>query len=93
MNTRLILLAISMVVASFMPQEAFATGSMRCGTHIIEGGMRDGPDKYEVLKKCGEPEIRGVFEWTYRMPNGSYRVAHFDHSGRLSRIVEGTSSR
>lgn len=86
------ILSISALVA-MTPQQASASGSMRCGNHVIAGGMRDGPDKYEVLKKCGEPATRGVYTWTYNMPNGSTRVVHFDQSGRLSRIEQGTSSR
>ena len=93
MNRILSLLVLSTILACLFPQTARADGSMRCGTHVISGGMRNGPDKYEVLKKCGEPEVRGVFTWTYRLSNGSTRVVHFDHSGRLSRIEQGSSNR
>ena len=93
MNRILWLLVLLVGLTMLLPQTAYANGSMRCGTHVIAGGMRDGPDKYEVLKKCGEPEVRGVFTWTYRMPNGTSRVVHFDHSGRLSRIEQGSSNR
>ncbi len=46
---------LGLIVA--MPASA---ASMRCGSHIIQDGVRDGPGKYEVLKKCGEPTERAV---------------------------------
>jgi hypothetical protein len=69
-----------------MLEPAFAVGSMRCGSHIISTGGRHGPDRYEVLKKCGEPTMRSGNSWIYELPGGVERVVVFDASGRLSRI-------
>jgi hypothetical protein len=59
---------------------------VRCGSHIISSGQRHGTDKYEVLKKCGEPTIRAGHTWIYEKHNVSKSVLVFDASGRLIRI-------
>ena len=74
------------LLSNLMVEPAFAVGSMRCGTHIISSGQRRGPDKYEVLKKCGEPANRSGNTWTYEQSGGASRVVVFDQSGRVSRI-------
>ena len=74
------------ILSNLMVEPAFATGSMRCGTHIISSSERRGPDKYEVLKKCGEPTNRAGNTWIYKLPGGATRVVVFDQSGRISRI-------
>ncbi len=74
------------LLSTLMMKPAFAIGSIRCGTHIISSGQRRGPDKYEVLKKCGEPKVRSGNSWIYEQSGGSTRVLVFDASGRLSRI-------
>jgi hypothetical protein len=74
------------LLSNLMVEPAFADGSMRCGTHIISSGERRGPDKYEVLKKCGEPTNRSGSTWTYEQSGGATRVVVFDQSGKVSRI-------
>ena len=73
-------------LATLMPVAAVADGSMRCGSHIISAGERNGAGKYEVLKKCGEPTNRSGNTWVYEKSGGARRVVVFDASGRVSRI-------
>lgn len=81
----LMIVALAFVFLILMPEPVFASGSMRCGTHIVTGGQRHGPGKYEVLKKCGEPTQRNGDTWIYDKP-GNKHVVFFDASGRLMRI-------
>ena len=80
------IIASILILSTFMPEPAFASGSMRCGTHIISAGQRHGTGKYEVLKKCGEPTAKSGNTWVYDQPGGTKRVLVFDASGSLSRI-------
>ena len=66
--------------------EATLAASMRCGIHIIADGGRNGPGKYEVLKKCGEPRERHGNTWIYERQGRSRRVLTFDDSGMLISI-------
>ena len=79
------LIAASVFLSALMLEPALAD-SMRCGTHIISSGERQGPDKYEVLKKCGEPTDRFGNTWIYEQPGGGTRVVVFDARGSVSRI-------
>lgn len=79
------LIVTSVFLLTLMLKLALAD-SVRCGSHIISSGERHGTDKYEVLKKCGEPTIRAGNTWIYEKSNGVKRVMVFDASGRLSRI-------
>lgn len=81
-----LIVASVFLLSNLMVEPAFASGSMRCGTHIISGGGRNGADKYEVLKKCGEPTYRSGNIWTYEQSGGTTREVVFDQSGRVSRI-------
>ena len=81
----LMIVALTFVFLILMPEPVFASGSMRCGTHIVTGGQRHGPGKYEVLKKCGEPTQRNGDTWIYEK-SGNLHVVFFDASGRLMRI-------
>ena len=81
----LMIVALAFVFLILLPEPVFATGSMRCGTHIVTGGQRHGPGKYEVLKKCGEPTQRNGDTWIYEK-SGKTQYAFFDASGRLMRI-------
>jgi hypothetical protein len=65
---------------------ALAADSIRCGTHIITAGGRHGPDKYEVLKKCGEPTSRFGNTWVYEQHGGARRTVVFDAVGNVMRI-------
>jgi hypothetical protein len=73
-------------LSTLMLEPAFAVGSMRCGTHIISAGARNGTDRYEVLKKCGEPTERAGDTWIYEQTGGARRVVVFGADGNLSRI-------
>jgi hypothetical protein len=75
----------ALLLSTLTLEPAFAAGSMRCGTHIISPG-RQGPGKYEVLKKCGEPTARTGDIWIYEQPGGAKRALRFDASGNLTRI-------
>jgi len=70
----------------FTIEPAFASGSMRCGTHIISAGSRRGNTMYEVLKKCGEPAERYGNTWIYEGSGRSKRTLRFNNNGELSRI-------
>lgn len=72
---------LSLIVA--MPASA---ASIRCGSHIIQDGMRHAPGKYEVLKKCGEPTARLSDTWVYDKPGRSKQVLLFGPDGKLMRI-------
>ena len=80
------IIALAVVFLFLMPEPAFASGSMRCGTHIVTAGQRHGPDKYEVLKKCGEPTEKYGNTWIYDKSGSPKYVVFFDQSGRLMRI-------
>ena len=80
-----ILIVASVFLFALMPEPAFAD-SMRCGSHIISTGGLHGPDKYEVLKKCGEPTVRSGNTWVYERPGGVQYVVVFDGIGNLLQI-------
>ncbi len=79
-------IAVSVFLLSTLMLESAFAGSIRCGTHILSTGQRHGTDKYEVLKKCGEPTIRAGNTWIYEKSSGAKSVMVFDASGKLSRI-------
>ena len=83
MKLKRALLAIIFVSMGYV---ASATaGSMRCGVHIVQDGQRDGPGKYEVLKKCGDPVERYGNTWVYEL-KGSRYIVTFKDNGMLERI-------
>ena len=79
------LLVASVFLLTLMLRPALAD-SVRCGSHIVSTGDRHGTDKYEVLKKCGEPTLRAGNTWIYERSQGAKWVMVFDASGKLSRI-------
>lgn len=83
MSKLIIALAFLSIV---MIEPAFASGSMRCGTHIISAGGRRGTTMYEVLKKCGQPTERYGNTWTYERSGAAKRTLRFNNDGNLSRI-------
>lgn len=85
MNRKLCWIVSALLLSIFALEPALASGSMRCGTHIISPG-RDGPGRYEVLKKCGEPAARTGDTWVYEQPGGGKRILRFDASGNLTRV-------
>ncbi len=86
MNCKSRWIIASIFLVTLMLEPAFAAGSMRCGTHIISSGERQGTGKYEVLKKCGEPAERAGNTWIYELSGGARRVVVFDSDGKLVRI-------
>lgn len=85
MNQMSKLIVASVLLSALMLGTAFAD-SMRCGQHIISSGGLHGPDKYEVLKKCGEPTVRAGNSWIYEMSGGrTYKVV-FGSDGSILRI-------
>ena len=60
---------------------------LRCGTHLLEAGLRNGPGMYEVLMKCGKPTVRHGNTWVYEQ-GGSRRIVHFNDAGRLTRVED-----
>ncbi len=85
MISKLIWIIAPVLLLSTLILEPVFAASMRCGTHIISTGGRSGPDKYEVLKKCGEPTVRQGDSWIYEQ-SGTRRTVVFDPSGSVSRI-------
>jgi hypothetical protein len=63
-----------------------SAASIRCGTHLIMDGQRNGTGKYEVSKKCGSPTERYGNTWIYDRPGEAKKILHFNDSGRLLRI-------
>jgi Protein of unknown function (DUF2845) len=85
MNCKTSLIAVAVFLLPLMPQPVLAD-SMRCGTHIISSGERQGTNKYEVLKKCGEPTIRSGNTWIYQNAGGGRRVVIFDADDNVASI-------
>ena len=83
MNARLIRCCLITLFCG-LAQNASAA-SMRCGNHLIHDGQRNGTTKYEVLKKCGEPEARQGHLWIYKR-GGRSKVLQFNGSGTLDSI-------
>ena len=60
--------------------------SIRCGTHLIYGGGgKNSAGMYEVLKKCGEPEVKNGDNWIY-IQGSMVRTLTFNYQGRLALI-------
>ena len=85
-NRTIIVVAMSFAFLVLLPDSVYASGSMRCGTHIVSAGQRHGPSMFEVLKKCGEPTQRMGNTWYYDRPGNKQYIVVFDPSGRLMRI-------
>ena len=80
-----LIVASIFLLSTLMLEPAFAD-STRCGSHIISSGQRQGTDKYEVLKKCGEPTTRAGNTWVYEKSRGVKTIMVFDALGKLSSI-------
>ncbi len=85
MSYKSLLVVSFFLVSSVMIEPVFATGSMRCGTHLISAGQ-NGPYKHEVLKRCGEPTAREGRTWIYKKSSSVTRAVHFDGSGQVYSI-------
>lgn len=81
-------LFLGLILALYMSLPAPAeAASMRCGIHLVQGGGRHGPTKYEVLKKCGEPQQRRASTWIYRIRNTTWEL-RFSSSGILNTVQQ-----
>ena len=90
MNIKTLLITLIAGFSTLMLQSAYA-GSIRCGSHIISDGGRNGPGTYEVLKRCGEPTFRQGNTWVYsKGENRRYEII-FNDSGQVTRIDMSTS--
>lgn len=85
MIKKLLLIVTAVFLSLLTLEPAFASGSMRCGSHIISAGGRSGPGMYEVLKKCGEPTDRFGNTWIYQK-GSTKNVVHFNTAGVVTRI-------
>jgi len=86
MNKIAVLLATGMCLILIGTQSMASDRSIRCGTHLIYGGGgKVSAGKYEVLKKCGEPESKNGDTWIYEQ-GSMLRVLIFNYEGRLDRI-------
>jgi hypothetical protein len=65
-----------------------ATGFIRCGTHTISDSGRQGPGKYEIIKKCGQPSDRFGNTWVYDRPGKATTILRFNDSGQLMSISD-----
>ena len=74
--------SIIVVCALLLPALPAHSASFRCGIHIIQGGGRHGPNKYEILKKCGEPAVRRSRIWIYRHSGSDWELT-FNGNGLL----------
>jgi hypothetical protein len=81
-----LLIIAAALLSTLTLEPAFASGSMRCGQHVISGGGRHGPGQYEVLMKCGEPTERIGNTWIYESPGQRRRIVRFNDNGMLTRV-------
>jgi hypothetical protein len=63
--------------------EPVLANSMRCGSHLITAGNDRSPGKYEVLKKCGEPDERYGNTWVYKKSSSVEHVVRFSNNGLI----------
>jgi hypothetical protein len=83
MMTKSLYATLTCMVALILLPLAANAGSMRCGPHLIQDGKRNGPSKYEVLKKCGEPTEKGWDTWVYDKPGKAAYSIKFSANGNL----------
>ena len=85
MTNKLKLIVASLLLTIMYIEPASATGSIRCGTHIIQAGGDYAPGQYEVLKRCGEPTSRSGRVWMYKKGSVT-KVLTFGGNGTLQRV-------
>ena len=83
MSTRL--LSCCLLLAGFALAPTASAGVLRCGIYLIHDSERNGPTKYEVLKKCGEPLSRMGHTWIYKK-GGRTKSLQFNGNGMLLTI-------
>lgn len=86
MTCKLKLIVAAFLFSIIMIEPAFAYGSMRCGSHVITAGGDNAPGKYEVLKRCGDPDVRYGHTWIYERSSTVTRIVRFNSDGQLSSI-------
>jgi hypothetical protein len=86
MTSKLKLIIAAFLFSIVVTETAMATGSMRCGTHVISAGYRDSPGMYEVLKRCGEPKTRYGRTWVYEKSSSVSHVITFSDNGQIRSI-------
>ena len=84
MNKFYLIVISAFLFAGYFSSASAAT-SMRCGVHLIQDGQMNGPGKYEILKKCGEPADRFGNTWVYEIGSSRY-VLTFKDNGELAHI-------
>ncbi len=72
----------------FLLTDSSYAGYMKCGTHLISDTGSYRPSKYEVLKKCGEPNERYGNYWVYNRSGYQQQTLRFGGDGRLQHIQE-----
>jgi len=77
---KLVGVSLFLTVGFFQPA---AASSMKCGTHIISSGQGNSPGQYEVLKRCGEPDVRQGNTWIYERSSSVARRIRFDSNGNI----------
>ncbi len=86
MTSKLKLIIATLFLSIIMIEPAFAYGSMRCGSHLVTAGGDNAPGKYEVLKRCGDPDVRFGHTWIYERSSMVTRIVRFNSDGQLSSI-------
>ena len=83
-KTKLISLLISTVVILVLTYTGVAFASMKCGTHLITAGQRQGLSKIEVEKRCGAPYEKSGNRWLYVKRNTVYRLQFNENTGLIA---------
>jgi len=79
-------LIVSAFLFSIIIEPVLASGSMRCGTHLVTAGGDNAPGKYEVMKRCGDPDVRFGHTWIYERSSTVTLIVRFNSDGQLSSI-------
>ncbi len=74
---------VLLMVFALFSESAWAE-SMKCGTHIISDGLKPGPSKAQVKRKCGRPYLESGNHWVYYKGRSVYRLRFSEPSGLVS---------
>ena len=86
MTNKLMLIGTTLVLAISFMEPAAATGTIKCGTHIVSAGQGKPVGQYEVLKRCGEPTARQGNTWLYKRSSSVMRSIRFNSNGEIVAI-------
>ena len=78
-------IVVATLAFSFYAGQSEASSGFRCGAHLIQGGGRHGPNEFEVLRKCGSPDVRRGNSWFYQRGNQEWEL-RFNGNGLLQRV-------